>query len=211
MFELTSPTLATLISVTPRTEIHGEDRVFAISLGIKITAPNTILDGLSPTLRQTLYKAVEGQEQLPGVEESTPLLRTRGIDLLSLAGKPEGWTLTVDHGIDEGDPITLGGCKVDHFKVDPHEGGTVDLMFRIGSTDIDATEAGLLCSKLSQEISIQLTAPERPADAIDASSSADDLPPTAGDLFAAEHDGPEDGEDWPFPGDPASSSLEAPR
>lgn len=211
MFELTSPTLATLISVTPRTEIHGEDRVFAISLGIKITAPNTILDGLSPTLRQTLYKAVEGQEQLPGVEESTPLLRTRGIDLLSLAGKLEGWTLTVDHGIDEGDPITLGGCKVDHFKVDPHEGGTVDLMFRIGSTDIDATEAGLLCSKLSQEISIQLTAPERPADAIDASSSADDLPPTAGDLFAAEHGGPEGGEDWPFPGDPASSSLEAPR
>lgn len=118
-FELTTPTAAILSTVTPRTEVHGDDRVFAISLGIKLVGANTLLDKLSPTLRDTLYKAVEVQDVLPGVEESTPLLRTRGIEQVTLAGSLEGWTLTVDHGIDEDAPITLGGCRVDKFRVVP--------------------------------------------------------------------------------------------
>lgn len=67
-FEILTPTDATLTSVTPRTEKHGDDDVFAISLGLKVTAPNTLLDTLAPGLRDSLYKAVEGQEQLPGAE-----------------------------------------------------------------------------------------------------------------------------------------------
>jgi hypothetical protein len=186
-FEIDTPTAAMLVSVTPRTEVHGEDRVFAISLGLKVTGPNTLLDRLTPTLRPTLYKPVDDQQLLPGVETSTPVLRTRGIEVLHLAGKLEGWLLAVDHGLDADDPITLGGCRVDHFRVMPREGGTVDLLFRIGSNDIDAEEAGLLCSKLSQEISITLKPPVRVPDPIDASSSAKDLPPDATDLFSAEH------------------------
>ena len=50
----------------------------------------------------------------------------------------------------------LGGCKVNKFRIEPKEGGTVDLMLRIGSNDIDAAEAGLLCSHLSQMINITL-------------------------------------------------------
>lgn len=191
-FELT-PTAATLTSVTPRTEVHGDDRVFAISLGIKITGPNTLLDKLAPALRATLYKPVEDQDLLPGIEESTPLLRCRNIEQLTIAAAFEGWTLTVDHGIDESDPITLGGCKVDKFKVCPKEGGSVDLLFRVGSSDIDATEAGLLCSHLSQEISITLTAPARAEASIDGSVEAfqRDHPDAggqdAGDIFAEQH------------------------
>lgn len=51
MFALLEKTEALLTSVTPRTEVHGEDRVFAISLGVKITGPNTLLDKLTPALR----------------------------------------------------------------------------------------------------------------------------------------------------------------
>jgi hypothetical protein len=194
-FELT-PTAAQLTSVTPRTEMHGDDRVFAISLGIKITGANTMLDKLSPTLRHTLYKAVEGQDQLPGVEVTTPLLRCRGIEELKLAGTLEGWTLTVDHGIDEADPIKLGGCKVDKFRVVPSEGGSVDLMFRVGSNDIDANEAGQLCSHLSQEITITLTAPKAQEPAIDGSVEAFRRDhPDATDLFAAGADSEAEAED----------------
>jgi hypothetical protein len=163
-FELPTPTPAMLTSVTPRTEIHGDDKVFAISLGLKLTGPNTLLDKLSPTMRTTLYQAVEGQEQLPGVEPATPLLRTRGIEQVNCAGKLEGWTLYVDHGIDEGDPIALGDAKLDKFRVCPKEGGSIELLFRVGTSDIDSEEAGLLCSKLGTEITITLRAPELKVD-----------------------------------------------
>jgi hypothetical protein len=186
-FELLDPTDATLTSVTPRTETHGDERVFAISLGLKMTAANTMLDSLAPGLRDALYTAVEGQEQLPGVEVTTPLLRTKVIDTVSLDRSFEGWTLAVDHGIDESAPILLGGAKVDKFRVVPREGGSVDITFRVGSSDIDAEEAGLLCSHLSQSVSITLRAPEahQPEAVIDGTTAAFQAAhPDATDLFA---------------------------
>lgn len=197
-FEILTPTDAKLRSVTPRTEKHGDDDVFAISLGLSITGPNTMLDALSPTLRHALYMAVPGQDQLPGVEPATPLLRCKVLQEVKLGPSAfEGWTLAVDHGIDESAPITLGGCKVDKFVVLPSEGGTVELRFRIGSSDIDATEAGLLCSHLGQVVSFTLKAPEarKPETVIDGTGAEFKKDhPEAGDLFAAAHGGP-DGDD----------------
>ena len=217
---------ATLRSVTPRTEKHGDDDVFAVSLGFKITTANTILDRLSPTLRDALYKAVPDQEQLPGVEPSTPLLRTRAIDTITLGASFDGWTLAIQHGIDEDAPIKLGDAKVDKFKVTPHEGGSVDLQFRVGSSDIDATEAGLLCAKLGQDVVIALTAPAiQSGPVIDGSAKAFSADhPEAGGLFAQQHEGTgapgagdsddagtaERGENWPFPqGDGAEAGATA--
>jgi hypothetical protein len=160
MFELITPTEATLTSVTPRQEHHGEDKVLAVSLGLKITGPNTLLDKLSPTLRETLYTAVPDQEQLPGVEPSTPLLRAKQvIEQLVLSPSFEGWTLHVDHGIEEDDPISMSACKVDKFKLRALEGGTIELLFRIGTNDVSTEEAGILCSKLGQQIMLTLIAP----------------------------------------------------
>ena len=227
-FELTAIE-ATLRTVTPRTEKHGDEDVFAVSLGFKITTANTILDRLNPTLRTALYMAVPDQDQLPGVEPTTPLLRTRAIDTLTLAASFEGWTLTIPHGINENDPIKLGGASVKKFKVTPHEGGSVDLFFSVGSSDIDATEAGLLCAKLGQSFVIALTAPVlQSGDVIDgtvghpglAALKQDDQPDLlgdddAGDVFSQQHGDdtgapgagdsddagdPQRGEDWPFPG-----------
>ena len=200
-FEILTPTDAKLTSVTPRTEKHGDDDVFAISLGLSITGPNTMLDALSPSLRQALYMAVPGQDQLPGVEPATPLLRCKVLQEIKVGPSAfEGWTLAVDHGIDEGEPITLGGCKVDKFVVLPSEGGTVELRFRIGSSDIDATEAGLLCSHLGQVVSFTLKAPEarKPEVVIDGSKEAFQKDhPNAGDLFAAQHGGTSGGDEGP--------------
>lgn len=165
MFEITAPTEAFLKTVTPRTEKHGEDDVFAISLGLKLLGSNTLLDLVLPGLRETLYKAVaEGQDPLPGVEKTLPLLRCKGIASLDLAAKFEGWTLKIDAGVDENDPIALGGARVDKFVVVPHEGGSIELHFRVGSNDIDAEEAGWICAHLRQTITITLTAPVKAAE-----------------------------------------------
>lgn len=185
MFELTTPTVALLKSLTPRQEHHGEEIVVALSMRLEVTGPNTLLDSLSPKLRHALYEAVEGQEQLPGVEASTPLLRFNAFDHHSLKASFEGWTLKVAHGVDEDEPIALGGAKVDAFRIEAMQGGTVKLSFRVGTNDISSEEIGLLCGKLGSEVSITLHAPEKQPDAVAASSSAKDLPPDAGELFAA--------------------------
>lgn len=187
-FELKTPTAATLRTVTPRTEIHGDEKVSAISLGLSIKAANTLLDALDGgKLRHALYMAVPDQDQLPGVEPSTPLLRARGIEEVKCSGSLEGWTVRFEHGIDDDSAIVLGGSKVDKFRVVPIEGGSVELLFRVGTSDIDEGEAGALFGMLGQEVMISIIAPvvaagEPAIDGTTAAFKADH--PEAGDLFA---------------------------
>jgi len=226
MFQLHDFTEAHVASVTNRTEAHGDDRVPALSIGLEIEAANTLLDQIDPNIRHALYKAVDGQEQLPGVEPSTPVLRCHSIDHAVLTTVHEGWTLTIDDSIDDSAPMKFGGVKVDKFKVDAKQGGSIVLKLRCGTSDIDAERAGALAMHNGQSIWITLTAPEAPVDAIDGTteafkrdhpdggSQADLL--DAGDAFADAHGGPDEdpedpdsegdqpdagpGENWPFPG-----------
>lgn len=181
MFQILTPTIATLTSVTNRTEKHGDEEVPAISIGLKITTSNTILDLLYPGLRSALYTRPDGQDDLPGVEETTPLLRSPGIEYLMLKASFEGWTLIIEHGIDEESEIAMGSCKVDKFKAILHEGGSTDLFLRVGTSDVSPEDAGLLWSKQRQEVSVILRAPERPVQSADGEPSEED----ATDLFVA--------------------------
>ena len=187
-FELKTPTAAKLNSVTPRKEIHGDEPVSAISLGLSITGPNTLLDALDGgKLRHALYMAVPDQEQLPGVEPSTPLLRARGIEQVKLAGTFEGWTVTFEHGLGDDSAIVLGASKIDALRCRPMAGGSIELLFRVGTSDISEDEAGALFGKLGQEVMITVTAPvvATGAPIIDGSVDAFQADhPDAGDLFA---------------------------
>jgi hypothetical protein len=236
-FQITTPTPATLRTVTPRTELHGDEKVSAISLGLSIKAANTLLDALDGgKLRNALYMAVPGQDQLPGVEPSTPLLRARGIEEVKCAGTLEGWTVRFEHGIDDDSAIVLGGSKIDRFRVIPTEGGSVELLFRVGTSDIDEGEAGALFGKLGQEVMITVTAPVVASGApiIDGSTEAFKADHPEADLFdgaSDQHAGdtdqadddsagpgtgssddapfgePQTGENWPFPqGDNADTA-----
>lgn len=186
-FQITTPTAATLRTVTPRTEIHGDEKVSAVSLGLSITGPNTLLDALDGgKLRNALYMAVPDQEELPGVEPSTPLLRARGIELVKLGGTFEGWTVTFEHGLGDDSAIVLGASKVDNFRCKPMEGGSIELLFRVGTSDINEEEAGALFGKLGQEVMITITAPVIASGApiIDGSTEAFKADHPEADLFA---------------------------
>jgi len=235
MFQIETFTEAHVASVTNRVEKHGDDDKPAVSLSLELTAANTLLDLIDPKIREALYKAVDGQEQLPGVEPATPVLRCNSFDRHTLPTAYEGWTLQVDDGIDDTQPMTFGSTKVDKFVVEAKQGGSIVLRFRAGTSDVDADKLGKLAMHNGQSIWITLKAPEKRPDAIDASSSAKDLPPDAGSLFAQEHGGYEDPEDadrpdkddtddeggvdvtgsdgsWPFPknGEGAAGSSTAP-
>lgn len=174
MFELQTPTAAKLCTLTPRTEKHGDDEVSALSMGLKIIGANTLLDLLSPTLRDALYTAVPGQDQLPGVEQHTPLRRTKDIESMVLPFAFEGWTLRIDYGADEDDPLVLGACKVDKFRLSVMEGGTIELSFRVGTSDVDERDGGILFGKMGHELSITLSAPlpDAAAETIDGTTQA---------------------------------------
>lgn len=172
MLQFLEPRDAHMTTFTGRTEKHGDEWIPAVSFGWKITGANTLLDLLSPTLRTTLYAPVEGQEQLPGVEATTPLLRSKDIETIPLGIEYEGWTVTVEHGINADSHIVLGDSKVKVQSVKVYEGGTVDIIGSISSSDVNAEEAGLLWSKQKTEISLILKAPEPKADPIDGTVAA---------------------------------------
>ena len=191
MFQIIEYTEAHVASVTNRQESHGDDKVPAVSIGLQLTCANTMLDQIDPTLRQALYKAVDDQEHLPGVEPSTPVLRCNSIDRVTLPTAHEGWTLIVDDGIDDTAPMTFGGVKVDKFSGEPQQGGSIVLRFRCGTSDIDAERLGKLGMHNGQSIWIQLTPPAPTPDAIDGTTEAFKRDhPDATDLFAA--GGPDD-------------------
>ena len=140
MFEVVRPTTALLVSVTNRSEHHGEDLAPAVSLGLRIETSSTILETLCPQVRQ--------------------LLGVKGIECVNLKTVCQGWLVSVEHGIDEDSPIKLGGCKVDKFKVSPKDDNAVELKLRVGSSDVDALSLGQLGMKVGQEVVVKLTAPK---------------------------------------------------
>lgn len=191
MFQIESMTEATLQSVTNRVEKHGEEEVPAVSLGIKITAANTLLDLIDPQLRHALYSAIEGQAELPGVEAATPVLRCNSFEKHTLTRTYEGWTLAVDDGADETTPMVFGSVKCDKFVIEAKQGGSIELRMRLGTSDVDADKLGKLAMHNGQSIWITLKAPENPAPVIDGTVEAfrADYPDAedATDLFVGEH------------------------
>lgn len=208
MFEIREFVEAKLATLTPRSERHGDEDVPAVSLGLELTCANTLLDVIDPKIRHSLYMAVEGQEQLPGVEPATPVLRCNSFDRHTLPAKYEGWTLQIDDGVDETEPMTFGSCKCDKFSVEAKQGGSVVLRLRVGTSDLDAERSGFLGMHVGQPVWITLTAPEKQPDVIDASKDATDLPKDATDLFASPHGDEHGNGSYPEGEDPDGTDSE---
>lgn len=183
MLELHEFTEARMASLTTRIQKHEDDDVPAVSLGLQMTVANTMLDVIDPSIRESLFKRVDGQPDLPGLESTTPALRCNSIDRAVLSTKYEGWTLEIDDGIDETTPKTFGGVKVDKFVVEPMTGGTCLLSLRVGTSDLDAEKSGMLGMRLGQSIWIKLRAPERVADAPAETPKPVEQEPDATSLF----------------------------
>jgi hypothetical protein len=162
-FEILNLTEATLTTFTGRTETHGKATVPAVSFRLRFSGPNTLLDKLSPTARETFYTAAEGQEDLPGVDPTTPHLRSKDIKHWAPETSYEGWTVTIDSNGNDDGRVEMGGCKVDAFTVDLHDDpGMVDIELRVGTSDVNRFGAGWLWSMQRQKVFVMLAAPLTP-------------------------------------------------
>lgn len=150
---------AKILHFSPRAEKHGEDNQLAGDLKIQIKAANDILTAFDPALRDMLYHRAEGvadQGEIDGFEASDkPNLRCAKLGPLSLTTELVGYEMTVPYGLGGKSDVVLSEVKVNHFRAECHEGGTVTLTFRCQFT-CDESQAGRLCALIGGEVEVDL-------------------------------------------------------
>lgn len=164
MFQLLTETECELTTFVGRTQKSGPEDVPAVSFRLLFkSARNELLDLFSPTIRQTAYAPVEGQDQLPGVEPSTPILRSKDLKHWAPETRLEGWSVSLARGRSEATALQMGSCKIDDFKFDFHDGGYVDFDCRVSTADVDEEGAGMLWGRQKRKVFVRIVAPELPA------------------------------------------------
>jgi len=199
LFSLPNNTECVLTTFVGRTQKSGPEDVPAVTFRLKMASvSNMLLDLFSKTIRHTVYRAVEGQEQLPGMEDTTPILQSKDLTDWAPDTCLEGWRVIVARGIGDDSALQMGSCKVDDFRFSFLDGGHMDVDFRISTADVDEDGAGMLWGRQKRKVFVMITEPEAPSakPAIDGSVEAfkKDHPEfadgaDAGDLFAEQHGG----------------------
>lgn len=160
MFQLPNNTECTLTSFVGRTQKSGQDDVPAVTFRLKLeSVTNAMLDLFSPTMRLTVYAPVEGQDQLPGVELVTPVLRSKDLKHWAPETLLEGWRVIVARGIDDDSALQMGNCKVDDFRFDFYQGGHMDVDFRVSTGDIGEDGAGMLWGRQKRKVFVMISSP----------------------------------------------------
>ena len=202
-FELLTPATVRVVNANPRTEKHGTDNVPAIDLKLRMETSNTMLQLFHPELLRALYYSSEEARAQADVEGVQPILPNRVFEkLLPLKWRDEGtgYVLTIDHGMGGKSDLVLADCSVDHFQIEPKEGGTVVLTWRLQSNHVNDRELGKLCTMIDSDVLATLRAPE--VEAPEPQQRIDDPPTTttvttkrrrrpagreAGEIFAGQH------------------------
>lgn len=160
---------AKITSVTPLSEKHGNKRVPAQSIILKVTLPNRRLDFFDTDLRHAYYKVPDGKEQNPslgvdpddleGLTEKRFPWMTQDIEV---ERELSGYTLVIDYGLgDEKSNIELEAKKIDNFKLGIRDHGLFELSHRF-IVHPDTLEKGRIEELLQQEIKVHLRAPKIP-------------------------------------------------
>lgn len=158
MFQLTDHK-AKLSNVNPRAEMHGDTPKPAFDLTIEAACPSTVLVGFHPELRQTLYKKDENPDLVEQIEgDGLTALRMPRLGSLKWDQEYSGFQVTVDYGMGGDSNIVLNDVKIDKFKFEAQEGGTVVVTFRVIAHP-NEKDIGPLCNFIQREVSLTVTPP----------------------------------------------------
>lgn len=191
-FALHEPTLVTIEHVNLRDEKHGDDTVAAIDVKLSMETSAEVLGLFHPALRQALYckdpHAPVAQQPPLELEPAAelPNLRWPHLEPLRWSEDLEHRTLTIDYGIGGKSSLKLTDCKANGFRIEPMEGGTVRLTWRIQHAQPDERVVGKLSGLLKRQVNVTLMAsPE--TEALLAGSHDDSNVVDATDAFVAQH------------------------
>lgn len=168
-FALPETRECTCSHVNIREENHGDEKVLAVDLAFWMEGSNDLLELFHPDLRRAIYcnKAADaGQEELDERLAVLPNLRVPGLpERMHWGGadKHGGYRMVCDYGLgDEAANIDLTECVVAKKWIEPKEGGTVKIGWRVsyaGEALHDVMTRGVLAGLKGQKAFIQLHAP----------------------------------------------------
>jgi hypothetical protein len=147
---------AVLANVNPRGESHGDQKKPAADLTLTVMLPNEELNQFSEHLRDLLYqKPSKGQQNAVALTD----LRFPQLGILPWNDDVVGGALTFHKGIDAKSDLELTGCIINKFSVEPHEGGSVTLKFRVQFYPENEKQIGKLCMAAGQKVWISVASP----------------------------------------------------
>lgn len=146
-----------LAHINVRSQRHGEDEVTAVDLKLEWTTSNVALGQFDPKLCEALYRAPDAAQQaVAGVEQHMPLRVFPGLGVLKWATELTGMRLTIAHGLGGKSDLVLHDCEVDRFVIEPLEGGSVKVVFRVQVVCEDANILGKLVTLLHCNLPLTL-------------------------------------------------------
>lgn len=153
-----------LSSFNARAENHGEEKKPAADLKITAILPNDVLSEFHPTLKSFLYHKDANAQPGDLVDQShadepgwLPNRRFPKLSPLKWDDETVGASVSIAYGA-TGRTIELSGCNVNGWTLEPMEGGSVSVAFRIQAHP-DEKQSGKLCMMVQQEVELTLTPP----------------------------------------------------
>lgn len=152
------------LNLNLRPEKHGDENVPGADLKLSITAPSDILAEFHPSLRSLLFRAPEADEQdlVDQTHEAPSESRLRfgsRLHVIKWDAEIVGASLTVHYGTGGKSDIALDDVTVDSFSIEPMDGGSVVLTFRV-KCNPDEKAVGKLSTLMGNEIEFSLVPPE---------------------------------------------------
>lgn len=164
--------IAKLITVNPRSELHGEEHVPAADLFFEIEGPNTHLNMLHHALRTALFHADDAagaSDMFPA--DSLSVYRFPQVESFKWDATFSDLALTVHFGVSGEHDVKLPYVTADNFRITPKQGGTVSIRFRVRANPQES-DLGKLCAWIQSKvlITVEHMEPEQ-----------QELPPADGD------------------------------
>lgn len=153
MFELAKQSVK-ISHINSRLEVHGEDEILAVDVKMSADVPNTMLDVLSPGLRQAFYD--KGQ-QADLDEDHLTVLRFPSLPGFEWAAGLEEAQFTIHTGRKADDKVF--SADVNNLRLTPKDGGTVSITFRAQILP-EPAEVGELTGLLGQKVKVTVKAAE---------------------------------------------------
>ena len=155
---------AKLANLNLRAELHGDEHVTAADLTIEATVSNDTLSEFHPSLKSAFYqKADEAQGELIADPGHLPATKFPNLGMpIKWEQTLEGYQVTVHLGIGGPSDVVLDDCKVDSFRFDCKDGGSVGIKFRVQAHP-SAEQIGKLSGLIQNDIELTLLPPEEQA------------------------------------------------
>lgn len=165
---------ARLTHINLRNEKHGDEDVPAVDLKFEWPTSNDALALFHPDLRDAIFQqspADRAQTHVAGVPAALKALVFPSMLPLRWGTDSTGLRLTIDHGLGGKSDLVMHDCIADKFVIEPMEGGSVAITFRVRTTNIAEELFGRLASLLGHDVPLTLV---RQHDAEDDADDADD-------------------------------------